>query len=99
MKLDKFDQVKNNLEKIVIMLGTKNSPEDIALLMLNTLKLIEGLNLDNLEKDQAVWLNQKIQAIDEYIQNIKTDIIAKIQDKEKELILIDDIVKNLQEIT
>lgn len=99
MKLDSLDQVKQNLEHTIILLEIEGLSEDTALLMLNTLRLIETLDINSLKTEDAVWLNQKIQLIDNHIQAIKGDIVSKLKDKEKELNLIEDIYKNLQEIT
>lgn len=97
--LDNLDKIKQNLERIIILLETEGFSEDTAVMMLNTLKLTETLDINHLKTEDAIWLNSKIQSIDTCIQEIKEDIVVKLKDKEKELNLIEDISRNLQEIT
>lgn len=97
--MDNLDRVKQNLEHIIILLETEGFSEDAALLMLDTLKLTETLDMNSLKAEDAILIDSRIRSIDEHIQGIKNDIVSKLMDKEKELNLIEDISRNLQEIT
>lgn len=93
--MDNLDRVKQNLEHIIILLETEGFSEDAALLMLDTLKLTESLDIDSLKTEDAIWIDSRIRSINEHIQCIKDDIVSKLRDKEKELNLIEDISRNL----
>lgn len=97
--MDNLDRVKQNLEHIIILLETEGFSEDAALLMLDTLKLTETLDMNSLKAEDAILIDSRIRSIDEHIQGIKNNIVSKLRDKEKELNLIEDISRNLQEIT
>lgn len=91
--------VRSKLEHIIILLSLEGFSENVDILMKEAISILEDINfLNSVKEDQLREILDKISAINSLIETNKKKVINHIQDKEKELSLLESAMKNLKEL-
>lgn len=101
MRLDNSNsaEIIKKLEDIILLLSTEEFNESMAFAMKDIANIMEDSKLIEhiTEYDSKIVLD-KINTINRLIEDNKKMIIESIQNKEKELSILDDASKNLKEL-
>lgn len=89
--------VRSKLEHIIILLSLEGFSENVDVLMKETISILEDNFLNSVTEDQLIEILDKTSAINSLIEINKKKIIRDMQDKEKELSLLENAMKNLKE--
>lgn len=99
MRLDNSAEIIKKLEDIILLLSTEEFNESMAFAMKDIANIMEDSKLfEHLTEDDSKIVLDKINTINRLIEDNKKMIIESIQNKEKELSILDDASKNLKEL-
>lgn len=100
MRLDNSAEIIiKKLENIILLLSTEEFNESMASAMKDIANIMEDSKLiEHITEDDSKIVLDKINTINRLIEDNKKMIIESIQNKEKELSILDDASKNLKEL-
>lgn len=101
MKLDNRNsaEIIKKLEDVILFLSTEGFTESIAFMMNDIVMNMEDGNFfEHLTIDDSKRILEKIDRINSLIEDNKKMVIEGIQNKEKELNILEDASKNLKEL-
>lgn len=91
-----FNDIINRLDSLIITLSSEDG--------LNTNELeavysiLDKFNYENLTKTEAYLLIEKISVINSCIEEKKSELLNKLENKSREIDMLKDIKKNIQEL-
>ncbi|MEZ0323920.1 MAG: hypothetical protein ABWJ98_06410 [Hydrogenothermaceae bacterium] len=91
-----FDDIIQQIDSVILILSNQDGLDFADLESIYN--ILDKFDYQNLSKTEAETLLDKISAINSLIESKKTEMLNKLENKNKELELLNDIKRNIREL-